>query len=227
VKGLWNSPTVVNNVETLAYLPHILRNGAQWFKSLAATENGSGTKLYCISGRVNRPGCIELPIGTRLSEIIDEHCGGLPAGSQFKACLPGGASTRFLIPEHYHVPMDFDSLAEVGHRLGTAAIMVFDQNVCLVGLTLNLLAFFARESCGWCTPCREGLPYIRDLLYLIEHGEGKEEYITMLRTMSKHLWNSYCALAPGAAGPVESLLTFFEDEVREHISQKKCPFKCV
>jgi len=225
VKGLWGQPTIVNNVETLAFVPHIIRNGAEWFKSLAATENGAGTKLYCVSGKVRQPGCVELPIGTRLSEIIEEHCGGLLDGSEFKACLPGGASTRYLTPDHYNVPMDFDSLREIGHRLGTAAIMVFDQKTCLVDVTLNLIQFFARESCGWCTPCREGLPYIQDLLWRIEHGEGREEYIPMLQTMCRHLWNAYCALAPGAASPVESLITFFEDEVREHISQKKCPFK--
>jgi len=103
--------------------------------------------------------------------------------------------------------------------------MVFDQKTCLVAATLNLVEFFARESCGWCTPCREGLPYIRDLLRRLEEGEGEEEYIPMLQQMSKHLWSSYCAFAPGAVSPVESLITYFEDEVREHISQKKCPFK--
>jgi NADH-quinone oxidoreductase subunit F len=224
-KGLWERPTVVNNVETLANIPHILRKGPDWFKGLAKTKNGSGTKLYCVSGKVVNPGCVELPIGTRLSEIIEEHCGGMPPGSEFKACLPGGASTRFVTKEHYDVEMDFDTLSAVGHRLGTAAIMVFDQNTCLVGLTLNLIEFFARESCGWCTPCREGLPYIRDLLWRIENGEGEEEYIPRLREMCRHLWNAYCALAPGAASPVESLLTFFEDEVREHIIQKRCPFR--
>ena len=225
VKGLWELPTVVNNVETLAFVPHIIRNGPDWFKSLALTESGSGTKLYCISGKVNNPCCVELPIGVRLSEIIEEHCQGMRSGSEFKACLPGGASTRYMTPEHYNIQMDFDALSEVDHRLGTAAIMVFDHKTCLVAATLNLTEFFARESCGWCTPCREGLPYVRDLLWRIENGEGREEYIPMIRTMSKHFWNAYCALAPGAAGPIESLLTFFEDEVREHISQKKCPFQ--
>jgi NADH-quinone oxidoreductase subunit F len=224
VKGLWNRPTVVNNIETLANVPHILRNGAEWFKHLALSGGGAGTKLFCVSGRVNHPGCFELPIGIRLSEIIDEIAGGLPAGSEFKACLPGGASTRYLTREHYDVEMDFDTLAAVGNRLGTAAIMVFDQKTCLVAATLNLLQFFARESCGWCTPCREGLPYIRDLLWRIEHGEGREEFIPMIRDMCKFSWNSYCALAPGATSPVESLLTHFEDEVREHISQRKCPY---
>jgi len=223
-KGLWDKPTVVNNVETLANVPHILLNGPEWFKGLAATPHGSGTKIYCISGKVNRPGAVELPIGTRLSEIIDEHCGGMAPGSEFKACLPGGASTRFLTRQHYDVPMDFDDLKAVGNRLGTAAIMVFDHKTCLVGATLNLIEFFARESCGWCTPCREGLPYMRDLLWRIENGQGEEEFIPNLRRLCKEVWNSYCALAPGAAEPVVSLLDFFEDEVREHISQKGCPF---
>lgn len=223
-KGLWDRPTLVNNVETLANVPHIIRNGPEWFKGLARTASGSGTKLYCVSGRVNNPGCFELPMGARLSEIIEEHAGGLPEGRRFKACLPGGASTRYMTPEHYHIEMDFDALAAVGHRLGTAAIMVFDDRTCLVATTLNLIEFFARESCGWCTPCREGIPYVRDLLWRIEHGEGREEYIPRLREMCRHLWNAYCAFAPGAASPVESLLTFFEDEVREHIIQRKCPF---
>ncbi len=223
-KGLWEKPTVVNNVETLANIPHILRNGPEWFKSLSATPHGAGTKLYGISGRVNRPGAVELPIGTRLSEIIDVHCEGMAKGSKFKACLPGGASTRFLTPEHYDIPMDFDDLKKIGNRLGTGAIMVFDQNTCLVGATLNLMEFFARESCGWCTPCREGLAYMRELLWKIENGEGEEKFIPNLRALCKEVWNSYCALAPGAAEPVISLLDFFEAEVRQHISEKGCPF---
>ena len=224
-KGIWGLPTVTHNVETLACVPHILRNGPEWFRSLASTPTGAGTKLYCVSGRVNRPGCFELPMGTRLSEIIEDHAGGLPEGCEYKACLPGGASTRFLPREFYHIEMDFDAMKQAGHRLGTGSIIVFDHKTCLVGATLNMLEFFARESCGWCTPCREGLPYIRDILARIEAGEGRGEFIPLLRRMSKYLWNSYCALAPGAASPVESLLTYFEDEVREHISQRRCPFK--
>jgi len=224
VKGLWGKPTVVNNVETLANIPHILRNGSEWFKSLSQAPKASGTKLFCVSGRVVNPGCFELPMGARLNEIIDDCAGGLPPGLQFKACLPGGASTRFLTPDLYDIRMDFDSMAAAGHRLGTAAIIVFDRDTCLVGATLNMIEFFARESCGWCTPCREGLPYVRDLLWRIEHGEGKEEYIPLLRDLCKYLWNSYCALAPGAVSPVESLLTYFEHELHEHISQKRCPY---
>jgi len=224
-KGLWQKPTVLQNVETLACMPHILRNGPEWFKNLALTETGAGTKIFCVSGKINSPGCYELPMGVRLSEIIEVHAGGMVEGSEYKTCLPGGASTRFLPRDFYDIEMDFDTLRNVGHRLGTGAIMVFDQKTCLVAATLNLVEFFARESCGWCTPCREGLPYIRDLLRRLEEGQGEEEFIPMLQQMSKHLWSSYCAFAPGAVSPVESLITYFEDEVREHISQRKCPFK--
>ncbi|NLJ27158.1 complex I 51 kDa subunit family protein [Desulforhabdus amnigena] len=225
VEGLWGRPTVVNNIETLANVPHIVRNGPEWFNELSMVEKSGGTKIFSVSGRVKNPGCFELPMGVPLREIIEEHAGGMLPGLEFKTCLPGGASTRFLTPDLLDVRMDFDSMAEVGHRMGTGAIIVFDRKTCLVGATLNLTQFFMRESCGWCTPCREGLPYLKDLLWRIENGEGKEEYIPMIQSMCKHLWNSYCALAPGAASPIESLLTFFEDEVREHIVQKGCPFK--
>jgi NADH-quinone oxidoreductase subunit F len=224
-KGLWDQPTVLNNMETLINVPHILRHGPDWFKSLSKTKTGSGTKLYCVSGKVNRPGCYELPMGTRLSEIIEEHAGGLPAGSEFKTCLPGGASTSYLQKKFYDVDMDFDSVKKIGNRLGTGAVIVVDQKTCLVGATLNLIEFFVRESCGLCTPCREALPYIRDLLWRIEHGEGAEEMIPMLRRMSAHTWKSYCAFAPGATMPVTSLLDHFPEEVHEHISQRKCPYK--
>jgi NADH-quinone oxidoreductase subunit F len=223
--GLWGKPTVLHNVETLACVPHIVRNGVEWFKSLAKTPTGAGTKIFCVSGKVNRPGCYELPMGVRLREVIEEHAGGMPQDSEFKACLPGGASTRYLPKEFYDIELDFEAMRKVGHRLGTGAIMVFDQKTCLVAATLNLIDFFARESCGWCTPCREGLPYIRDILGRIEGGEGRAEFVPMLQQMSKHLWSSYCAFAPGAVSPVESLITYFGDEVHEHIEQKGCPFR--
>ncbi|MEJ2728582.1 MAG: NADH-ubiquinone oxidoreductase-F iron-sulfur binding region domain-containing protein [Deltaproteobacteria bacterium] len=224
-KGLWGFPTVLSNVETFACVPHIIRHGGQWFKDLASTDSGAGTKIFCVSGKVRRPGVYELPMGTRLSEIIEVHAGGMPEGSEFKACLPGGASTEFLPIAHYDIEMDFESLKKVGNRLGTGAIMVFDQKTCLVGATLNLTKFFARESCGWCTPCREGLPYIRDLLLRLENGEGRQAFFPLLEDMGKHLWNAYCAFAPGAVAPLQSLLKHFREEVEEHISQKRCPFK--
>ena len=223
--GLWGRPTVLQNVETLCCVPPIVRNGAEWFKGLALTETGAGTKLFPVSVMVNRPGCYELTMGIRLSAIIEEHAGGMRPGSEFKACLPGGASTQFLTRQYYDIPMDFESLKKAGHRLGTGAIMVFDHRTCMVAATLNLMDFFARESCGWCTPCREGLPYIRDILQRIEMGEGEEAFIPMLEEMSRYLWNAYCAFAPGAVSPLQGLLTYFRDEVQEHITARKCPFR--
>jgi NADH-quinone oxidoreductase subunit F len=224
-KGLWEQPTVLNNIETLVNVPHIIRNGPEWFKGLAKTKTAAGTKLYCASGKVKNPGCYELPMGTRLSEILGVHAGGMLPGYEFKTCLPGGASTYYLPKKFLDAEMDFDSMKNVGNRLGTGAIIVFDHRTCLVGATLNLMDFFVRESCGWCTPCREALPFIRDLLWRIEAGEGKEEFIPILRRMSQHTWKSYCAFAPGATMPVTSLLDHFPEEVHQHISQKKCPLK--
>jgi NADH-quinone oxidoreductase subunit F len=224
--GLWGQPTIVNNVETLACVPHILRKGPEWFKGLSRTPDDAGTKLYCVSGRVSRPGCYEMPNGTPFREILEE-AGGMSPGSEFKAFLPGGASTNFMPRQYFDIAMDFESFRKTGNRLGTGAIVVFDQKTCLVGATLNLIEYFARESCGFCTPCREGLPYMRDLLQRLERGEGKEEFIPMLTQMAHHMDKAYCAFAPGAAAPVLGLLRYFEDEVREHISQRQCPCPCV
>jgi len=226
-EGLWGKPTIINNAETLAYVPAILRNGATWFKSLGKHEGAPGNKIYSVSGRVKRPGVFELPSGTSLREILEEHAGGMQPGFEYKTCLPGGASTRFVPKGLHDVGMDFESLKKIGpgHRFGTGAIMVFDRNTCLVGAALNLIKFFSRESCGYCTPCREGLPYIEDLLQRIEDGEGKEDFIPLLKSMSQWMDKAYCAFAPGAVTPVLGLIEDFAEEVHEHISQKKCPFK--
>ncbi len=225
IKGLWGGPTVVNNVESLANVPGIIAKGPEWFKGLARLPEAAGMKLFCVSGHVARPSCFELPLGMPLGEIIESACGGMRPGSRFKACLPGGASTPFLSVDHWNIPMDFDTVAKAGSRLGTGGIVVFDQNTCMVAATLNLIRFFARESCGWCTPCREGLPYVRHVLELIEAGNGSEEHIVILQEHIKLLNYSFCALAPGAMGPVQGLLTQFMDELHEHINKGKCPFK--
>lgn len=226
-QGLWGKPTIVNNAETLAFVPSILKNGAQWFRSLGKRTDAPGNKIYTVSGRVNNPGVFELPFGTPLREIIEDHAGGMRPGYDYKTCLPGGASTRFLPKKYYDLGMDFVSFERLGHghRFGTGAVMVFDHKTCLVGATLNLMRFFARESCGFCTPCREGLPYLRDLLQRIEDGEGKEEYIALLKRLSRHMSNAYCAFAPGAATPVLGLVEDFVEEIHEHIAQKRCPFR--
>jgi NADH-quinone oxidoreductase subunit F len=225
VKGLWGGPTVVNNAESLANIPGIIANGPAWFKDLGRTPEAAGMKLFCISGHVANRGCYELPLGIPLGEIIEDSCGGMRPKSTFKACLPGGASTPYFTPEHWETPMDFDTVAKAGSRLGTGGVVIFDQNTCMVEVTLNLTRFYARESCGWCTPCREGLPYVNHILETIEAGKGSKEHITLLQDHNKLLWNAFCALAPGAMGPVQGLLTHFMDEVEDHINKGKCPLK--
>lgn len=224
VRGLWGGPTVVNNVETLSNVPAIVRNGPAWFRGLAAIPEAAGAKLFCFSGHVRNPVCAELPLGMTVGEMIDGPAGGMRPGSRFKACIPGGASTPFLTAGHLDVPMDFDTLAQAGSRLGTGGVVVFDHRTCMVAATLNLVSFYARESCGWCTPCREGLPFVRHVLARIERGEGEPEDIDILREHVKFLSLSFCPLAPGAMGPVEGLLRLFEEEIRDHIAKKGCPF---
>ena len=224
VKGLWGGPTVVNNVETLANVPAIVANGPAWFKGLARLPEAAGSKLFCLSGHLRNTVCVELPLGMPLGEIIDGPGGGMRPGSRFKACIPGGASTPFLTADHLDVAMDFDAVARAGSRLGTGGIIVFDEESCMVAATLNMIRFYARESCGWCTPCREGLPYLLETLKRIEAGEGRSEDIELLREHVKYLNYAFCAFAPGAMGPVEGLLRLFEDEIREHITRKRCPF---
>ena len=224
VKGLWGQPTVVNNVETLANIPAIITGGAAWWKGLAATPEAAGTKLFCVSGPVVRPECFELPLGITLGEIIDGPCGGMRPGSSFKACIPGGASTPYFTKEQWNVSMDFDPVAQAGSRLGTGGIIVFDQSTCMVAATLNLIRFYARESCGWCTPCREGLPYVQHILERIENGEGRPEDPDILSDHVRLLNYAFCALAPGAMGPLDGLLRHFADELAAHITGKCCPF---
>jgi NADH-quinone oxidoreductase subunit F len=225
IKGLWGGPTVVNNVETLANIPSIIANGPEWFRGLARLPEAAGTKLFCLSGHVRNTSCFELPMGITLGEILDGPCGGMRPGSRFKACIPGGASTPYFTAEQLNVPLDFDTVAKAGSRLGTGGIVVFDESTCMVAATLNLIRFYARESCGWCTPCREGLPFVQEVLTRIEEGKGEAEDIEILREHVQYLNYAFCAFAPGAMGPVEGLLRHFEEELREHIVKGKCPLR--
>ena len=166
VSGLWGKPTIVNNVETLVNVPHIIEKGAAWFQSLGRTRD-AGTKLYGASGKVKRPGLWELPMGTTLREILEEHAGGMRDGLRFRGVLPGGASTDFLVEEHLDVPMDYTEVQKAGSRLGTGTMIVLDDQTCPVGMTSNLIHFFAQESCGWCTPCWSGLGWAKQILAAI------------------------------------------------------------
>jgi NADH-quinone oxidoreductase subunit F len=224
--GLWGEPTDINNVETLCNVPHIIKNGAEWYKSLGLTDD-AGTKIYGVSGKVKNPGAWELPMGTPLREILEEHAGGMRAGLKFRGVLPGGASSDFLVEKHLDVPMDFDNVRKAGSRLGTGTMIVLDDKTCPVGMVHNLLAFFARESCGWCTPCREGLPWTRNILHAIENGEGQAGDLERLALNTKLLGpgHTFCALAPGAMEPLQSALKYFRDDFKQHMEKQRCPWR--
>lgn len=224
--GLWGKPTIVQNVETVCNVPPLLARGVEWFRSLSRTENG-GTKIYGVSGRVKRPGLWELPLGTPLREILEEHAGGMLPGFHFRGALPGGASTDFVLPEHLDVPMDFGPLMAAGSRLGTGTVVVLDDQTCPVGLVLNLTEFFARESCGWCTPCREGLPWVAQTLAALEEGHGQSEDLQILGDHAARLapGHTFCALAPGAAEPLQSSLRYFSEDYQRHLSEGRCPWR--
>ncbi len=225
VSGLFGKPTIVNNVETLCCLPHIVNNGAEWFKKLSLTQD-AGTKLYGVSGKVKKPGAWELPMGVTLRELIEDHAGGMQDGLKFRGALPGGASTDFLVAEHLDVKMDFAGVAAAGSRLGTGTVVVLDDRTCPVGFVKNLEQFFAQESCGFCTPCREGLPWIEKILNSIEIGDGRPTDIKLLEDHTKYLGpgNTFCALAPGAMEPLQSAIKYFREDFERHINEKRCSY---
>ncbi len=226
VSGLFGQPTIVNNVETVANIPHIVQNGPEWFKALSRSQDG-GTKLYGASGRVKKPGIWELPMGVTVRELLEEHAGGMQEGYKFRGVIPGGASTDFLVEDHLDVPMDFDSVMKAGSRMGTGTMIVLDDRTCPVGFVHNLMRFFSRESCGWCTPCRDGLPWTEKILGALEDGIGEPGDIERLALHANLLrpGNTFCALAPGAVEPLQSAIKYFREDFETHIREKKCPGK--
>lgn len=226
ISGLFGRPTVVNNVETLCWISHLVENGVAWFKALSLTETG-GTKLFGVSGKVKKPGLWELPIGITVRELLEEHAGGMLEGYGFRGLLPGGASTDFLIEDHLDVKMDFRTIAEAGSRMGTGTMIIMDDKTCPVAFLQNIERFFALESCGFCTPCREGLPWVEKVLGAIESGNGRMEQLDILKYQTKYMapGNTFCAHAPGAMEPLQSGLKYFYDDFISHINQKKCPWK--
>ena len=226
VSGLWGRPTIVNNVETLCNIPHIIDRGADWYKTLGVGED-AGTKLFGVSGKVNNPGCWELPMGTPIREIIEQHAGGMQDGYQLKGFLPGGGSTDFLTAEHLDLAMDYNVIGAAGSRMGTGTMIILDDRTCHVGMVLNLIRFFAHESCGFCTPCRDGLPWSRQVLQDIEEGRGQPEDLETLAYQVRYIGaigNTHCALAPGAMEPLQSALKYFYDDFKQHISTGRCPY---
>ena len=226
VSGLFGKPTIVQNVETLCNIHHIVNKGPDWFRSLSFTEDG-GTKLYGVSGKVNRPGLWELPLGTPLREILEEHAGGMRDGLQFRGLIPGGASTDFLVEEHLDTPMDYNQVQKAGSRLGTGTMVVLDDRTCPVGMVWNLEHFFAQESCGWCTPCWSGLAWTEKILLSMEQGTACAQDLDTLKFQTKFLniGNTFCAFAPGAVEPLQSALKYFAADFERHIDEKRCPWR--
>ena len=223
VEGLYESPTVINNVETLCNVPHILRKGADWFKS-QGTEKAPGTKMFTISGKVERPGNYELPLGTPFRVLLEDYGGGMLGAKALKAWTPGGSSTPMLTAEHIDVALDFESIAAAGSLLGTGACMVMDQDDCIVEAARRLVEFYAHESCGKCTPCREGTWWAARVLGRIEDGYGREEDMPLLTEVGGNiLFRAFCALADGAVSPITSTLQYFMAEYEEHVRLGHCP----
>ncbi|MFT6343216.1 MAG: NADH-quinone oxidoreductase subunit F [Paraglaciecola sp.] len=223
VVGLFGRPTIVNNCETLCNLPGILKSGVEWYSQLSGGAD-AGSKIFGISGRVKHAGLWELPMGTTARQIL-ELAGGMQHGLTLRGWLPGGASTDFLMPEHLDIPMEYDAIAKAGSRMGTGVIVALDDQHCPVGMILNLLKFFAQESCGWCTPCRDGLPWAVEILSRIEAGHGAQDDLDTLQQLCGFMWigKTFCALAPGAVEPLRSGMKYFADDFQQHIDHKGCP----
>jgi NADH-quinone oxidoreductase subunit F len=223
--GLFACPTIVNNVETLACVPHIVLRGADWFRSIGP-EKSPGPKLFCVSGHVVRPDTYELPMGTPLREIIYTHAGGIPGGRTLKGVIPGGASMPIFTPEEIDVPMDMDSVQKAGSFLGSAGIMVMDDTVCMVWVALVLERFFHHESCGQCTPCREGTGWLHKVLMHLEAGQAAPRDVDLLLNIAGNMMgNTICALADASAMPVRALVTKYRAEFEQHAALGRCPLR--
>ncbi len=227
VSGAWGRPTVVNNVETICNVPCIIKEGAEWYQALGIGED-AGTKIYGVSGRVNKPGLWELPMGTTVREIIETHAGGMQKGYALRGFLPGGASTDFLVEEHLDLPMNYGSIQAAGSRMGTGTMIIMDDSICPVALAMNLQHFFAQESCGFCTPCREGLPWLEALLKDIEEGRGSTGDLELLEQNADYIGtpgNTFCLHATGAIEPLTSALKYFRADFEQHIEQGCCTYQ--
>ena len=220
--GVWGKPTCVNNVETLCNVPAIVGNGVEWYTSLARPESGDhGTKMMGFSGKVKTPGIWELPFGITARELFEDYAGGMRDGYILKCWQPGGAGTGFLLPEHLEAPMYSGGVAKYGTRMGTGLALAVDNTVSMVSLLRNMEEFFARESCGWCTPCRDGLPWSVKTLRALENGQGTPEDMEILARLVDFLGpgKTFCAHAPGAVEPLGSAIKYFREEFEAGIDR--------
>ena len=222
VKGLYGCPTIINNVETLSSVPAIINQGAEWYASMG-TEKNTGTRIYNVSGHVVKPGPYELPMGISLRELIYDYCGGIRDGRKLKGVIPGGASTPILTPNEIDVQMDFDSLAKAGTMLGSAAVIVLDDRTCIVQAALRIMEFYRDESCGKCTPCREGTYWLSNILRRIEEGKGRMEDLDLILDISDNIaGKSFCPFGDAETGIPISTVKKFRDEYEYHIKHGKC-----
>lgn len=222
--GAFGRPTIVNNVETLSCVPHIIERGGDWFASLGVPGDG-GTRIFSVSGHVKRPGLYELPVGTSLRTLIEEHAGGVRDGRRLKAIIPGGSSAPVLLPEHLDTPLSVEGLQKAGSMIGSAGVIVMDDTTCMVRAMWRLAKFYHHESCGQCTPCRVGCGWIERILERIENGLGKESDPGLLRSVAQNIMgNTICPLGDACAMPTLGFLDRFGAEFEAHVQQGKCPF---
>ncbi|WP_030483126.1 NADH-quinone oxidoreductase subunit NuoF [Nocardioides aequoreus] len=223
VAGLYASPTVINNVESIASVPSIIARGAEWFASMG-TEKSKGFGIFSLSGHVANPGQFEAPLGITLRELID-LAGGMREGHELKFWTPGGSSTPILTAEHLDVPLDFEGVAGAGSMLGTRALQLFDETTCVVRAVLRWTEFYKHESCGKCTPCREGTWWLVQTLANLEQGKGQESDLDLLDDVCDNiLGRSFCALGDGATSPITSSIQYFREEYLAHLTHGGCPF---
>jgi len=223
IAGLYARPTVVNNVESIASVPAIIANGAEWYQKYG-TEKSKGMTLYSLSGHVNNPGQFEAPLGITLREILD-MAGGVRTGHKLKFWTPGGSSTPLFTDAHLDTPLDYEGVAAAGSMLGTKALQIFDETTCVVRAVLRWTEFYKHESCGKCTPCREGTWWLVQILRDLENGSGSEEDLAKLLDLCDNIMGrSFCALGDGATSPITSSIKYFRDEYIAHVTGKGCPF---
>jgi len=222
VVGLYNCPTAVNNVETLSNVPLILKNGAEWYAALGPEKNG-GPKLYCVSGHVRRPGVYEASMNITLRELVEDRAGGVREGRTLKAVIPGGSSVPILLPKDLDIPASFDGVQKAGSLLGSAGIVVLDDTTCMVWLAENLLHFYRHESCGKCTPCREGTDWLHKILRRIEAGQGEMRDLDLLSSIAGNVaGKTLCAFGDAAVTPVVTTLQHFRHEYEAHVTEGRC-----
>ena len=218
--GLYSKPTVVNNVETLANLPHIVNRGAEWFASIGSPPKSTGTRIFCVSGHVTRPGNYEVPMGMRFRELIYELAGGMRSDKPLKAIIPGGASASFFTPEHLDVRLDFESVAQAGSMLGSGGVTVMEEGTSMVWAALRLMEFFYHESCGKCSPCREGTSWLVQTMRRIVAGEGRRSDLETLVDLCQNIaGRTVCAFGDAAIAPIMSTLKYWGHEYEELIQQ--------